>query len=1301
MKIFKKVLCTLLVVLTLITSIPMVNLAGVDFGITAEAATITSYSQGDIIEFGWYPQSKVTDSTTISALNSAGGEWISYNYYSGTGSYSDGKMTASDYMRYKDVIYGSDKYRGVVFDSYRPHHTGYTSSSSYTYQDENGFFTNTVYWFKYEPIMWRVLDPVTGMVMSESILDSQPYNNYVLSSGTDKYGYTAYWGDSSKTYYANNYAESSLRQWLNNDFYNTAFSKAQQDIIKSTTLDNSAYSESYSEYDSASTKDKIFLLSYNEVRNSNFGFNSSSSASDTARRAQGSDYAQSQGLYVYRSSGSTYNGNSYWLLRSPGYHSYSCCSVNYGGNSGSNCNVGNTHFGVRPALCFNRISDIGQSDIDESWKEDKVKIEFRFADTKEIIDTSDQYLMDQQVAFNFTTTEDVHRMKMATNGVLYLEEYYFPLKYFKADWQSAFGDRTEYICQSYKTINAKAGDTIVVYLSVYDNQGSVTTKVSGGKTENYGAHNVASTIEGEIRDKSKELAEYIDDYIALINGKDNKSNKKKKTDVSEENLHKAAKAIMNADEKIYTIPIKKAKFEYALCYALATVLKDETFEAINLGKIDYDKSEEEIALNLTNTLIKNFSEIDNQIVEYDGYKVHINNFIIKGKAFNGTYTIYNKNGLVYGPGPRNSPKSATSDTLYDYYIAMSDLINDALKNAMASILTELSDVTGLTSLTEEALNSSVKNALSILEEKGFGRVKDILMTAREIYIKIKDIASATSELSVSNLLNTEQKTRELYEIVFENKFTSSKATEAAAKAIISKIEEARKTLYNLLYYKLYGVTKDDAGLLKQIGNWINTKILCPVDVEIYNSEGELIGYVDTQGRHEEYIYFTEDIYIEVQGDEKFIYYPADKTVTLKFYGTEDGEMTYSIESLADGESIDRVNYYSVPLFQGSEYSQTIEANTSFSDCIDTLVLIGDTTISADEYLTVDNDTAHIRILYSSTDGGSVSGNVYYPKGDCATLYAYPEEGYVFKGWYENEECVSIEEIYRFAAIRDIVLEAKFEEIEESTSEDEESTVLDRIILSENELFLKNGECENLYYIAIPSTSNINLKWYSSDESIATVDENGIVSALSEGATVISVEDTFTKINVQCRVIVDSDSSCYFLGHKFKEWHYQSLPTCETAGTEKRECMYCDYFETTKIPSEGHSYEVFIVPATCTSNGYTSNICRDCDNSYTSDITEKLAHNMNIWYTVKPATCETNGTEQRDCSECDYSETQEIPATGHDFDGSGCKYCDYDKSDDCGCNCHKGGIAGFFFKLILFFQKIFKTNKTCSCGVNHY
>ena len=40
-------------------------------------------------------------------------------------------------------------------------------------------------------------------------------------------------------------------------------------------------------------------------------------------------------------------------------------------------------------------------------------------------------------------------------------------------------------------------------------------------------------------------------------------------------------------------------------------------------------------------------------------------------------------------------------------------------------------------------------------------------------------------------------------------------------------------------------------------------------------------------------------------------------------------------------------------------------------------------------------------------------------------------------------------------------------------------------------------------------------------------------------------------------------------------------------------------------------------------------------------------------------------------------------------------------ENCSCACHKKGIAKFFFKIGLIFQKIFKKNKICKCGVWHY
>lgn len=1319
----KKVLCTLLVVVMCLTSVPIIN-----FSFVAKA---TDYNVGDIVQIGSYPQSLVSDSKVISELNEQTLNWISYKYMK-----PETRNVEEDFMKYADIDLNDDgkyDYRAVTFSKYRSRYAINYDSTPVSYQDDNGYEINKIYYFKYEPLLWSILDVNSGLIFCEELIDAQHYNKFLYWTGS-RY--------KNKTGYVNNWEISYIREWLNIDFYNIAFSNSEKNIIHTTTIQNKGYNNSFNYAD---TKDKLFLLSYSDMLNVNYGFTSSNSA-DAARtvKRNGTDYAKCQGLmggtYYLRSAGFSSQSDSIVSVRQDG-------SIDHGAHSHSWDN-----YGIRPAMCVDLtgVGFVGEGE-GESWKQDKVKIEFRFADTKKLIDTSDEHTLDRQVALNFTTTDDFHSLKRATNGILYLEDFYFPMKSFKATWSSAFGDGTEYIYQSDKIINANAGDTIIVYMSTNVKQSSVTTKVVAEKTNYYGAYNAASTIETEIRVAAKELNEYIGEYISLINGTSVEKNKKKKNNnnvnASDEVIQKSAKAIMNAGplEKIYAVSVGK-EAEYALCYALATVFNEKTLDAIDLGKINLNKSKEEIDLNLTRKLIENFGEI-NKTVTYDKYKIELKINTWGGDAFEGTYSIhYNNTGKRIAFGPLVSSVKATESTLYSYFTSMTDLVNDMLKASMASIFTELSDVTGLTSFREEALNSSVKNALSYLEKKGFGKVINILKTAKKIYTNINKIASATSDLTVSNLLDTEKKTRELYEIVFNNSFSSSKVTDATAKEIISKIETSRKELYNLLYNKLYGINSDDAGDITKLVNWVASKFYCPVDIEVYNEAGELIGYVDTLGRHDEFIYYSDGIYIEVRGDKKFVYHPADKAVTFKIYGTDDGSMTYSVETVVDGESVDRLNYYDVVLSEGCEYSQTIEADLSLSENKDTLMLVGDSETYSGEYLSVDDDTAHIRVLYSTTDGGSVSGDMYYPKGDCVTLYAYPEEGYIFAGWYENDKCVSEEEIYRFAAVRDVFLEAKFEEIEETVVEEDKPATLDRIILSEKELSLKTGETENLYYIMIPTISGVSLEWYSSDATVATVDENGIISALSEGAAVISVKDTITNKSAQCRVVVDGDSSCSYLGHEFKDWYYVVFADCEKDGSEQRRCAYCDYYETNTIPATKHSYSLTVVEPTCIKNGYTIYSC-DCGDTYTTDEVLANGHTESDWIIDKEATCSAEGSKHIECTvcgevlktesiskvphnytsvslnptctangivtytcACNDSYTETIEATGHSYADNGiCKNCDnydkdYDKSnktDNCSCNCHKGGFMGFIWKLINFFNKLFKTNKTCSCGVSHY
>ena len=286
---------------------------------------------GDYILFGSYPQTKVTDASIISALGGFDeSTWTSYGYY------IEGQV--SDYMCYIDKEYNGEKYRGVYFTSYRPYYCGNSSSASSSYQDDNGYVTSTVYWFKYEPIKWLIAEESDGTVtlVADMILDSQQYD------------YEA----NKETFGNNNYAESTIRAWLNKTFYNTAFNEMQQAIIQTTTIDNSVESTGYgsNQYACENTSDKIFLMSYVEA--------DTWFTSDSAREKQGSDYAKSQELCVYK--GSSYSGNSYYWLRSPNSdYSYDARVVGYDGSidSYTYVDVDHSYYGVLPAL----VIELGES----------------------------------------------------------------------------------------------------------------------------------------------------------------------------------------------------------------------------------------------------------------------------------------------------------------------------------------------------------------------------------------------------------------------------------------------------------------------------------------------------------------------------------------------------------------------------------------------------------------------------------------------------------------------------------------------------------------------------------------------------------------------------------------------------------------------------------------------------------------------------------------------------------------------------------------------------------------------------
>lgn len=336
----KRILSTLLIV---VLFVGVAAMGGIDFTPKAKAMDLSSCKVGDLIEFGSYPQSKVTDSNLIAKIEAASENeaWVDYNYYAGTGNWADVNMKPVDgMMLYKDIPYNGNKYRAVKINQYRPYCTDYTSSD--TYQDDNGYYIGNTYYFKYEPLTWRVLVPSEGHVMCNKIIDSQAYQNFIYYNGSE------YYNSKGCANYASDWVTSTLRQWLNNDFYNTAFSAEEKAQIGTSHLENkSTYS---STYDSADTYDKIFLISYYDATNSAYDFNSDRTAYDTARQMKGTDYAKCQGLWV--STSSSYSGNSWWWLRSP-YKSFIATDVDTVGWAYYYYYVYYTDFGVVPAFKFN------------------------------------------------------------------------------------------------------------------------------------------------------------------------------------------------------------------------------------------------------------------------------------------------------------------------------------------------------------------------------------------------------------------------------------------------------------------------------------------------------------------------------------------------------------------------------------------------------------------------------------------------------------------------------------------------------------------------------------------------------------------------------------------------------------------------------------------------------------------------------------------------------------------------------------------------------------------------------------
>lgn len=108
-----------------------------------------------------------------------------------------------------------------------------------------------------ETLFWTVLDTSGGnaLLLSNKLLDARPFDD-----------------DGNRVTWKN----SSLRTWLNETFYNNAFSSDEQKHIMATSINNDKYVDNNDGIPNMSsgksTKDKVFIPSVTDMVNSNYGF---------------------------------------------------------------------------------------------------------------------------------------------------------------------------------------------------------------------------------------------------------------------------------------------------------------------------------------------------------------------------------------------------------------------------------------------------------------------------------------------------------------------------------------------------------------------------------------------------------------------------------------------------------------------------------------------------------------------------------------------------------------------------------------------------------------------------------------------------------------------------------------------------------------------------------------------------------------------------------------------------------------------------------------------------------------------
>ena len=151
-------------------------------------------------------------------------------------------------------------------------------------------------------------------------------------------------------------------------------------------------------------------------------------------------------------------------------------------------------------------------------------------------------------------------------------------------------------------------------------------------------------------------------------------------------------------------------------------------------------------------------------------------------------------------------------------------------------------------------------------------------------------------------------------------------------------------------------------------------------------------------------------------------------------------------------------------------------------------------------------------VFANDQSISVNGNTEYYGGSLLGFTLTPDKEGVTPYMNGEELQPNISGIYEIAPDTENVIEIMFEG---------EELPVESVALNKSEITLKKNDTESLEATVYPEDAeNKSVEWSTSDETVATVDENGLVTAIGEGTATITATTVDGSFTATCTVTVE-------------------------------------------------------------------------------------------------------------------------------------------------------------------------------------